>query len=839
MRIIKLTLHKYDRISLSGLETLVYTPEASAQIIIGSNGCGKSSLLEELSVLPPDKADMLPGGYKIIEVEHLGEIYTLRSDYKKSGKHSFIHHGSDGDKELNDGGTLTAQKMIIEKIFGLTPELLMIWSGRTKFTQLSPTKRRDWILKLSKNDIDFAMKVYNLAKTETRDRQGVEKYFVKRLAEETAEVADQQRVITLTDQVEETTTLLNQLLESKDNRLPSVSHVKIEIEQLMREFVDCTTEALTTHLIKPRFLTNVTTLNELETQLGTYRGKLEHSQESLQRLYQQKDNVKVAVATLKENGVGEVDDLIKITTDLENELLSLKKDCPIYDTITHSQIPSMLEVYQSVIPTFLEALSELTDNSEEYFTTDKQKQATQTHTRLSNYAAAQQDQIRQYEHAIKHYNSLGDTECPECKHRFKAGMTQFDLPTTEKLLVEARLNLDKAMGKIAKCDEYLGAFNVYLQERQRVKLIMTSNPLLNPLWKLLVSEGLYKVAPTSHNPTIQQFGIQLNSCLAIHELSEKVTMNRTVLKRVGDATADHQQLNNQYLDQIDHDIHVLLSNIERTHQEMKQTHRFKQEVENNYRLVVRAHEIQEQLNQKAKLLVQADLNAQLGFVIQDRQVQLATLSSTLNGINQRDAVIKDTIAQKEKATEDYQLHDIVMKELSPVDGLISEYIQSFLNDFIESVNLVIDEIWSYDMEVLPCGVDSTDVTCKFPLSINQGAKVSGDIAESSDGQTDIINFAFRMAVAEYLDLYDYPLYLDELAPTFDEQHRQNLIRYLNTLIEDGVYNQMFMVSHYASNHYAFANAEILMLDDRNIVKRPGVFNQHAKLTYKGLDKEVA
>ena len=88
-----------------------------------------------------------------------------------------------------------------------------------------------------------------------------------------------------------------------------------------------------------------------------------------------------------------------------------------------------------------------------------------------------------------------------------------------------------------------------------------------------------------------------------------------------------------------------------------------------------------------------------------------------------------------------------------------------------------------------------------------------------------------MAFAQYLDLHDYPLYLDELAPTLDELHRERLLHYINNLMENKQYDQMFMISHYAANHYAFGNAEFLMLDGRNIINKPGTYNVHARITY--------
>ena len=118
MRIIELELHKYIRLAFSAIETIVYRPELDSQIIIGSNGSGKSSLMAELNPLPVAKNYMLPGGYKRIKIEHKGIYYTLLSTYGKGAKNSFIEHTESGAKiEHNEGGTGVAQKILIEKIF--------------------------------------------------------------------------------------------------------------------------------------------------------------------------------------------------------------------------------------------------------------------------------------------------------------------------------------------------------------------------------------------------------------------------------------------------------------------------------------------------------------------------------------------------------------------------------------------------------------------------------------------------------------------------------------------------------------------------------------------------
>ena len=167
MRIIELTLHRYTRLSFSAIETIHYKPTESTQIIIGTNGSGKSSFLNELNPIPPNKNYMLDGGYKKIRIEHKGVEYTLLSTYGKHNKHSFVEHrGEAGDKELNDGGTGVAQKILIEKVFGLNIDLLKIWLGRVSFTELAPINSVLMVSFLSKEaDVFIRYPIYVYVKS--------------------------------------------------------------------------------------------------------------------------------------------------------------------------------------------------------------------------------------------------------------------------------------------------------------------------------------------------------------------------------------------------------------------------------------------------------------------------------------------------------------------------------------------------------------------------------------------------------------------------------------------------------------------------------------------------
>ena len=70
--------------------------------------------------------------------------------------------------------------------------------------------------------------------------------------------------------------------------------------------------------------------------------------------------------------------------------------------------------------------------------------------------------------------------------------------------------------------------------------------------------------------------------------------------------------------------------------------------------------------------------------------------------------------------------------------------------------------------------------------------------------------------------------MDEPGEGFDEQHRDQIMSLIRSMLDSGHYSQLFMVSHVASNHGSFLDAEILVLDSSNIAL-PGTFNEHVTL----------
>ena len=136
-------------------------------------------------------------------------------------------------------------------------------------------------------------------------------------------------------------------------------------------------------------------------------------------------------------------------------------------------------------------------------------------------------------------------------------------------------------------------------------------------------------------------------------------------------------------------------------------------------------------------------------------------------------------------------------------------------------------MWTYSLEVLPCGESSGELDYRFPVSV-KGERPTPDVMKTSMGQKEMIDFAFMLVAMLYKRLDQFPLFLDELGHFFDETHKANVMLFVKDLVETKGFSQVFMISHYAVSHGSFTNAEVLVMDPSNVTL-PARYNQHVTI----------
>ena len=96
----------------------------------------------------------------------------------------------------------------------------------------------------------------------------------------------------------------------------------------------------------------------------------------------------------------------------------------------------------------------------------------------------------------------------------------------------------------------------------------------------------------------------------------------------------------------------------------------------------------------------------------------------------------------------------------------------------------------------------------------------------------IFDFAFKVATLRQLGLGHLPLFLDEFESAFDDVHREKAIYFVKRLLDEGAYGQIFMVSHYESNHGSLSNAAQTCILSRDNLLLPTniVANEHVVMS---------
>ena len=167
--------------------------------------------------------------------------------------------------------------------------------------------------------------------------------------------------------------------------------------------------------------------------------------------------------------------------------------------------------------------------------------------------------------------------------------------------------------------------------------------------------------------------------------------------------------------------------------------------------------------------------------------------------------------------------------LSPTKGIIGVSISKTINIVLERMNEVINSVWTYEINILPCNIEDNDLTFRFPVRLNNNKEIP-DISKGSSAIKEIIDFAFKIVAMEFLDMLDYPLILDESFSTFDAVHRRRAYEYVEELSRER-FKQVFLISHFMESYGRHNNADVIILDNSN-VNYTGEFNNVIKIEYK-------
>lgn len=825
MRYKYIDLRGYKRLGLGSIKRLTMTIESPLQLILGTNGSGKSSLLEQLTPLPPSPADFEKNGSKIIHVEHNNQLYILSSVFGQSHPHSFLLDGV----ELNEGGTITVQKELVKHHFGITAEIHDLLLGKETFDKMSPARRKEWFLRLCDTNYDYAIALYNRLREKHRDITGAIKIAKNTLVQESEKLLQDEEIERLQKEIKQLHDFLSGLFEIRKPVESDVDTMHLEQEALDRTLMQSARQLEALHERTKDLRLGVLDYDALIAQAHEEYVRSSALIDRISKDY--RDNEK-KIAVLQKADQQSISDLERDSATLQEQVRLLLSQCLF--TAFVDKPHAVLNAFQAVKDSLATIMSEIPINTDGRYSYQKlvesREKLADLKRRRANAAESLHSLNTRIEHQIKHRDNP-DMHCPKCNHSFSASYkeaTYLGLVAEAQTCTEAIEKFDAEIITVEAYNQACAEYGTFF--RQFNQIVTGTNGLCGYLdW--LNSQGFITERPREGVHALVTIEKDLTRQIELEQITAKIAEKASLLQSLREiGSADLKVLldqNEQYSNQ--------LSSLTTEMQRALQSKSVYQQEQTSLRQVdAYLKTVKDIIRQKKELSLETKETLRrhaLNNLIRQVQSELATKEQAVGAASLQKEIVKNLAARIEEFTN--QEHDlaILIKRLSPTEGLIAEGLLGFIKNFIDQMNSLIAKIWSYDLEVMSCElVEGTaiDLDYRFPMKVHSQERPILDVSRGSTGIIEIINLAYRFTAMHYLGLQNSPLYLDEAGISFDVAHRAEFGRLIRTIIEQNTFSQVFLISHYFELYGGLANVETCVLNALNIAT-PAVYNTHVTI----------
>ena len=731
------------------------------------------------------KKDYKEDGYKYIEFSIGNDEYIASSGYVGKNKHSFIKN----QIELNPSGTGAVQKQLVEEHLKLNSNIFSILLGTEVFTTMPPTTRKYWFSLLSPVDYTFPIKIWNNLRTRARDLVGSIKMFQDELIKKSELMLDKEKLVILKKEANSLeiaiTSLSNTLIHT------TKEDINIDIEGTMDRY------DMYHSIVKDIIpILNITKLNDAYVKQGILDTEITNVTKELD------NNAKLIQALDIQSSDKLVIEIESITTTIEEVKKYLPQDVIIGSSNRLNQIlTSIREESRGYLNYLLQPDIQSLGSRKELLDIDKSIetlniQANQLHGNITII----KNQIQELRNSSSH-----NVTCPNCNHSWhydtqpqivKLTETLTSLETKYKSLVEQLDVLKKTRGRL-----------------------VTKIDMLDRLIHIISHSDIKIFYKYQEDTSIETIPSLLNEArIGIEHLIqlESYTQQLETYKKQQSVYEETQKLAKQLgvssIDKVEKTIEELTIKKQKLLRDNELLKRFIQSKTKLNEIILDIKKWYEYQHTEKQYKVISKHNELIQEYIGKLKLQLATIQKQVNESDTNLAIVdnlqKSITTYKDKLEVLSRMIDV----LSPESGLIAKSINSFLNGYLSEMNNIINSVWSYNMELLPCEIDSdSDLNYKFKVKVNHD-EIIEDVSKLSSSMQEIVNLAFKIVFVKYLGLANYPLILDEFGRTMDAEHRQTAYDIIDRVLSHN-FNQIILVCHFESMYSRFVNADFLELKE--------------------------
>lgn len=832
MKITKLVLYDHVKLKVSRIQEIEINLDQNIQLIIGSNGSGKSTILHELFPFPPVKSSFGRNGYKELFITHDGDEYKLVFDASRG--HFFYRN----EVNLNIGNTYDIQKDLIFEYFGIDNDIHTILKCSLPVCEMTPSQRKKILMNMNPIDISLFLEKYqkvhkdviaygnNLDRLYARQKQLMSKKIPEQQYQDMIarrSILDNQEKLLLMWITSVTTEL---------NNLPHVSSIESidqenirSIYKVIHLFKDIKRESLSSKITELNVRIDMITQNmhNVESDMSTIIKSIDENESKKKIIENDVQSVSYELTHLKER--------IDKYAFSETFVPLSKESISDINEIATRLMDILVEI------TYVEYKRVLTEN--EVNNLGQEKMGLEYTINLKNNEL----NVLKAKHAeilksIRIYSVAEDCSSDKCElfNVYNSNQkTKHDELNKITFQLEKLINeVDSDKKKMTEIGELYTAQVIIWNHIKKGYSLISSNVILKRKFDITTIVNCLNESPMHLYKTIIQY---IRDSESYHEYVD-------IQKRIQELEIINASLNSKKsvsIEALENELknqNTQLTSLRNRHKdqmgsmsiikdELSVLHQFKNVKDTSHSLLNKIHDIEsktviqlsrEYLSNLLSILSSSLQNIRselidITTICKEQELLLARLDTEI------DSVINDLKPKFEKAK-------IVEKSLAllPV-----KYTKNFINAIIETQNYFINEVMTYPMSVISVP-ENEECDFSFPVIIKDEVPAK-DISLLSEGQKSIIQLAFNLAMVVELKFNRFPVYCDEYNRALDVVHSQRLTDMLLNLVKSGIMDQLFVVNHDRSMIEQLSHTgNVIVLDEKNIIL-PEEYNKNVRISY--------
>lgn len=854
MRIDYIKLVGYKRFRLANIHIFEASFPEAVTMIVSESGKGKSSLLSQLNPTPAVRTDFEKDGYKEIWITHERHQYKLVSDFSnKTSPHSFIMD----DVELNIGHTTDVQTELVWKHFKISSLINNLVYAKIKLTETSKSERKNLFLAVNPIDLELVVNTHKKVMNRLRDCKANLQMLQARKVQLEGEMIDE--------------TILAQHIETK-NKLMQLKQTTVEMMILLQQHLAKIEED------RDYGVTSTISLEELRAKADAYRkancykilgfGEVPRDEQAYNAL---KDAYSAQLSELKtrcnylaadtENISGNINKYTSHLEEAKNNPVSAL-ECEIQHITTemsqYVNLPNKpidvthVDLLYKIIGTITENILIIKDSGTNLIPESVVREMYNNSCTLKTVVASETDKKNKLLDIITFLNNNANTikekehsnvpsTCmvPQCKLR-QSIVVELDainkqLETTTGELAEVERSLAEHTGKLAELNDKLAPFLKY-------RLITRFNEISRQLRS-------YFGYDKSDDDLMQD--INIKGALVASELNTLVegSVAYTKYTALKDKKRELMDKLNTLVQSSKVSSEFITAELNKMKDKLADNLRQLDELKGEYNCtkgkydtLLEYKEVYEQAvtllsgfnDAERKLIVNKSHEywSNLRAVLQDYSYKLDTKLRTLETLVETQEKIRynynnEILSQLAVIEKDKSLYEKLEMALSPNSGIPHRYMVKYLNTLINNVNHFLSKVWSYPLVV--SNIDEHD-SIDYTFSVRVGNEVNKDISMLSDGQSEIMNLVWTLTILLQMKLLNnMPFYADEITRCMDSYHRTKTIEFLNSLLDNKLIEQCFIINHFVSVSEGFKNCNIVCLSTDNLSDIPENTNKNVSI----------